>query len=189
MLPKATRLTNRAMAATAIVLAVRRTSMVRLPLRPSGRRADTSGSPLALARKVLKGADAMTDAPQSMPHKGYCIVHPPNRQDHSGQGVTREFGISRSSAGSSHLSMAYGVVPVGAISTRHAHPFETAVFVISGRARAYFGLTDEEWVDVEAGDFLYIPAEVPHSTANIGDTPVQYVLARAAPEDVVITVK
>jgi len=131
----------------------------------------------------------MTDAPQSMPHKGYCIVHPPNRQDHSGQGVTREFGISRSSAGSSHLSMAYGVVPMGAISTRHAHPFETAVFVISGRARAYFGLTDEEWVDVEASDFLYIPAEVPHSTANIGDTPVQYVLARAAPEDVVITVK
>jgi uncharacterized RmlC-like cupin family protein len=85
--------------------------------------------------------------------------------------------------------MAYGVVPAGATSTRHSHPFETAVYVISGRARAYFGLNDEEWVDVGAGDFLYIPADLPHSTANIGDTQVEYVLARAAPEDLVIPVK
>ena len=128
----------------------------------------------------------MTRPSQSPAPKGYRVVHPPDRQDGSGQGVTREFGISQSSAGSRHLSMAYGVVPAGASSTRHAHPFETAVFVIAGRARAYFGLTDEEWVDVGEGDFLYIPADLPHSTANIGDTPVRYVLARAAPEDVVI---
>ena len=131
----------------------------------------------------------MTQPSQSASPKGYRVVHPPDRQDSSGQGVTREFGISQSSAGSRHLSMAYGVVPAGATSTRHAHPFETAVFVIAGRARAYFGLTDEEWVDVGAGDFLYIPAEVPHRTANIRDTPAAYVLARAAPEDVVIPVE
>src|SRR5829696_6040227 len=131
----------------------------------------------------------MTDSPQSVPSRRYCVVHPPDRQDGSGQGVTREFGVSRSSAGSHHLSMADGVVPAGATSTRHSHPFETAVFVISGRARAYFGLNDEEWVDMEGGDFLYIPADLPHSTANIGDTLVQYVLARAAAEDVVIPVE
>ena len=131
----------------------------------------------------------MTDSSQSAPPTRYRVVHPPDRQDGSGQGVIREFGISRSSAGSSHLSMAYGVVPAGATSTRHSHPFETAVFVISGRARAYFGLNDEESVDMEPGDFLYIPADLPHSTANIGDTPVAYVLARAAPEDVVIPVE
>jgi uncharacterized RmlC-like cupin family protein len=131
----------------------------------------------------------MTTSSQSASPKGYRVVHRPDRQDHSGQGVTREFGVSGSSAGSSHLSMAFGVVPAGATSTRHSHPFETAVFVISGRARAYFGLNDEEWVDVEHSDFLYISAEVPHRTANIGDTPVQYVLARAAPEDIVIPVE
>ena len=65
----------------------------------------------------------------------------------------------------------------------HSHPFETAVFVIAGRARAYFGPNDEQGVDVEAGDFLSIPADLPHGTANIEDTPVQYVLARAAPGD------
>jgi uncharacterized RmlC-like cupin family protein len=138
---------------------------------------------------MTKKANAMTDSPQSVPSRRYRVVHPPDRQDGSGQGVVREFGISRTSAGSSHLSMAYGVVPAGETSTRHSHPFETAVFVISGRARAYFGATDEEWVDDGEGDFLYIPAEVPHRTANIGDTPVRYVLARAASEDVVIPVE
>src|SRR4051812_40680952 len=113
----------------------------------------------------------------------------PNESPLQGLGITREFGVSGSSAGSCHLSMAHGVVPAGVTSTRHSHPFETAVFVISGRARAYFGLTDEDWVDVGSGDFLYIPADLPHSTANIGDTPVQYVLARAAPEDIVIPVE
>ena len=87
----------------------------------------------------------MIGASQTAPPTRYRVVHPPDRQDGSGQGVVREFGISRTSAGSSHLSMAYGVVPAGVTSTRHAHPFETAVFVISGRARAYFGATDEEW--------------------------------------------
>jgi len=57
------------------------------------------------------------------------------------------------------------------------------------RGRANFGLNDEEWVDVGEGDFLYIPADLPHSTANIGDTPVHYVLARAAPEDIVTPVE
>src|SRR3954447_11853216 len=131
----------------------------------------------------------LTCASQTAPPTRYRVVHPPDRQDGSGQGVVREFGISRTSAGSSHLSMAYGVVPAGATSTRHAHPFETAVFVISGHARAYFGLNDEEWVDVGEGDSLYIPAGLPHSTANVGDTPVRYVLARAASEDIVITVE
>lgn len=118
---------------------------------------------------------------------GYSIVHPPERQDRSGHGLVRGFGVSQSTAGSAHLSMAYGSVPVGAVSSRHYHPFETAVYVISGKARSYFGRRDEEWVDVEAGDFVFIPAELPHSTANIGDEPVQYILARAAPEDIVIS--
>src|SRR5215212_2106219 len=124
----------------------------------------------------------MTCASQTAPPTRYRVVHPPDRQNGSGQGVVREFGISRSSAGSSHLSMAYGVVPAGVTSTRHYHPFETTVFVIAGQARAYFGLNDEEWVDLGAGDSLYIPADLPHSTANIGDTPVRYVLARVTPE-------
>jgi uncharacterized RmlC-like cupin family protein len=119
--------------------------------------------------------------------KRYCVVRPTQRQDRSGQGLVRGFGVSQATTGSIHLSMAHGVVPLGANSTRHYHPFETAVFIISGKARSCFGLHDEESVDIEAGDFVYIPAYLPHSTANIGSTPLEYILARAAPEDIVIT--
>lgn len=118
---------------------------------------------------------------------GYAVVRPPERQDRSGHGLIRGFGVSRSTAGSGHLSMAFGSVPPGALSDRHYHPFETAVYVISGKARGIFGAQDEESVDVEAGDFLFIPALLPHRTQNIGDGPVSYVLARAAPEDIVIS--
>lgn len=128
----------------------------------------------------------MTAPSPSAAPKAYRIIHPPERKEGSGQGLVREFGISRSTVGSDRLSMAYGCVPPGARSTRHYHPFETAVFIISGKARSYFGPQDEEWVDVGAGDFVYIPAEMPHATENIGDAPCEYILARAAPEDVVI---
>ena len=128
----------------------------------------------------------MTARSQPATPRGYRIVRPPERLDGSGQGLLRDFGVSGSTAGSTHLSMARGVVPPGAVSTRHYHPFETAVYIVAGKARSYFGARDEEWVDVEAGDFVYIPAGLPHKTASIGDTPVEYILARAAPEDIVI---
>ncbi len=107
-----------------------------------------------------------------------------NRSDH---GLIREFGVSGATSGSKHLSMAFGMVPAGSKSTRHYHPFETAVYVVSGKARAFFGPNDERFVDVGKGDFIYIPAGMIHSTENTGDTPVEYVLARAAPEDLALS--
>ena len=107
-----------------------------------------------------------------------------NKSDH---GLVREFGISSATSHSQHLSMALGMVLPGTKSTRHYHPFETAVYVISGTARAYFGPNDEYGVDVAAGDFIYIPAGMIHSTENTGEAPVHYVLARAAAEDEAIT--
>jgi len=79
------------------------------------------------------------------------------------------------------------MVPAGSKSKRHYHPFETAVYMISGKARAFFGPNDERWEDMSAGDFVYIPAGMIHSTENTGDTPVEYILARAAPEDIAIS--
>lgn len=107
-----------------------------------------------------------------------------NKSDH---GLFREFGVSGGTSGSQSLSMAFGTVPAGAKSSRHYHPFETAVYVVSGQARAFFGPNDERWEDVSAGDFIYIPAGMIHSTQNTGDGAVEYVLARAAPEDIAIS--
>jgi uncharacterized RmlC-like cupin family protein len=114
----------------------------------------------------------------------YKIIHGDETVHTSDHGLMREWGISGESAGSEHISMAVGIVPPGKKSKRHYHPFETAIYVINGKARAYFGPNDEEYTDVNGGDFVFIPANVWHSTENIGDGPIQYILARAAPEEV-----
>ena len=131
----------------------------------------------------------MTIPSETSAPERYRVVRPPERQNRSGQNLIRGFGVSQTTAGSRHLSMAYGEVPAGATSERHCHPFETAVYIISGKAKSYFGAHDEDCVDIEAGDFVYIPGGLPHKTENVGGAPMLYVLARAAPEDVITTVE
>ena len=123
----------------------------------------------------------------SRPENDFAVVHFNETVNKSDHGLIREFGISAATSGTRHLSMAFGSVPAGSKSTRHYHPFETALYVISGSARAFFGANDERWEDVSAGDFLYIPAGMIHSTQNTGGGAVEYILARAASEDVAIT--
>lgn len=124
---------------------------------------------------------------KTLPNDDFVIIHANETVNQSDHGLVREFGVSAATTGSQSLSMAFGIVPAGSKSGRHYHPFETAVYVISGQARAFFGANDERWEDVSAGDFIYIPAGMIHSTENTGDTPVEYILARAAPEDQAIS--
>lgn len=119
-----------------------------------------------------------------MSSQTFVVIRASDRLQDAEHGLIRGWGVSETTAGSQHLSMAHGIVPVGVKSNRHYHPFELAIYVIAGRARAYFGPHDEQAVDVSTGDFLYIPAEMIHSTENIGETPVEYILARAAPEEI-----
>ncbi len=122
----------------------------------------------------------------TLPQQDFVIVRSSQTVNQSDHGLIREFGVSAATSGTQHLSMAFGIVPAGSKSRRHYHPFETAVYVISGRARAFFGPNDERWEDVSAGDFIYIPAGMIHSTEAADDAPVEYILARAAPEDVAL---
>ncbi|MCC6802295.1 MAG: cupin domain-containing protein [Anaerolineae bacterium] len=124
---------------------------------------------------------------ETLPQSDFAIVRSNQTVSQSDHGLIREFGVSAATSGTQHLSMAVGIVPAGSKSKRHYHPFETAVYVISGSARAFFGPNDERWEDVSAGDFIYIPAGLIHSTQATGDTPVEYILARAAPEDIAIS--
>ncbi|MBN1837502.1 MAG: cupin domain-containing protein [Spirochaetales bacterium] len=49
----------------------------------------------------------------------------------------------------------------------HSHPHEQISYVVSGRVRYYLG---EEHADLEAGDMVTIPAEVPHSIQLLSPT-------------------
>jgi uncharacterized RmlC-like cupin family protein len=94
-------------------------------------------------------------------------------------------GISDESAGSSGIGMNLVVIPPGAAADPHYHDgFETAIFILSGRVETRYGEDLRHTCVNEAGDFLYIPAGVPHQPRNLSDTePARAIVARNTPNE------
>jgi uncharacterized RmlC-like cupin family protein len=58
-------------------------------------------------------------------------------------------------------------IPPGGRAKAHKHEaHETALYVLSGEAAMYFGERLEHHLFTRAGDYLYIPADVPHLPYN-----------------------
>ena len=80
-------------------------------------------------------------------------------------------GVSGATVGARGISMHMVVIPPGAKSEPHAHRgYETAIYVLDGRVRTRYGHRLESSFDSEAGDFIYIPADMPHEAINLSDT-------------------
>ena len=94
-------------------------------------------------------------------------------------GFTRGWGVSGKLSGAKAISMAYGALPPHLVASPHSHEFDTAIYILSGRVRAFFGDDLREFVDAETGDFLFIPANLMHGPANLWDKPMTYLVARA----------
>lgn len=77
------------------------------------------------------------------------------------------------------------IIPPGGSAAPHIHDgYETALYVIKGRAETRFGEGLSESVINEAGDFIFIPANVPHQPVNISDTDeVIAIVARNDPNE------
>jgi uncharacterized RmlC-like cupin family protein len=94
-------------------------------------------------------------------------------------------GISRETAGSLALCMHVVVIPPGARDRPHLHrDHESAIYVISGHAEGWYGEHFEKHITADPGDFVYIPAGVPHQPANRSRTePLVAVVARTDPNE------
>jgi len=94
-------------------------------------------------------------------------------------------GISAATAGSNHLCMHLVIIPPGGKATPHYHNgYETALYIIQGRAETRYGPNLEYSSINEAGDFLFIPPNVPHQPINLSDTEqVIAVVARNDPNE------
>jgi uncharacterized RmlC-like cupin family protein len=80
-------------------------------------------------------------------------------------------GISEKTAGSTALCMHKVVIPPGGAALPHIHDgYETAIYIIQGRVKTRYGKGLSETVINETGDFIFIPADVPHQPINISDT-------------------
>ncbi len=101
------------------------------------------------------------------------------------QGLEYFAGVSAESAGARGLCMHVVTIPPGGRANAHLHQdHETAIYVLSGEAVMWYGDHLEHEVRASAGDFMYIPAGVPHVPANASETePCVGILARTDPTE------
>jgi uncharacterized RmlC-like cupin family protein len=100
------------------------------------------------------------------------------------QGLRFFAGVSAESCGAERLCMHLLDLPPGAEARPHLHEaHESAVFVIEGTAAMRHGPALEHVDTVAAGDFVFIPAGVPHQPFNPTDQPVRALIARTDPNE------
>ncbi len=114
-----------------------------------------------------------------------CVVVKSADPFQSKQGLQNFVGISAETAGSRGLCMHLVTIPPGGRARAHLHEnHETAVYVLSGEVEMWFGEQLEEHLVCRAGEFAYIPANMPHVPANPHPTePSVAVLARTDPRE------
>jgi uncharacterized RmlC-like cupin family protein len=114
-----------------------------------------------------------------------CRIVRPDQGYEGRQGLAFGAGISAESAGATGLCLHTLVVPPGGRGKAHLHErHESAIYVLAGEAEMWWGEGLAQHAYVNAGDFVYIPAGVPHLPGNRSDTmPVTAVVARTDPNE------
>jgi uncharacterized RmlC-like cupin family protein len=94
-------------------------------------------------------------------------------------------GISGKTAGAKSLSLLKVVIPPGGSAEAHVHKgFESAVYLVQGRVETRYGEGLKKSVINEAGDFVFVPADVPHQPFNLSNTePAIAIVARSDPNE------
>jgi len=101
------------------------------------------------------------------------------------QGLSYFTGVSAETTGSRGLCLHLVTFQPGQRANAHLHEaHETAIYVLSGETEMWYGEGLREHLTVRAGEFLYIPAGMPHLPANPSATePCTAVLARTDPNE------
>jgi uncharacterized RmlC-like cupin family protein len=82
------------------------------------------------------------------------------------------------------------VVEPGARTGIHHHGVQnTIAYVLSGSSYVRWGERGEFDATLQAGDFLYVPARLPHQEINpSSDIPFQWIVVRSTSEPIVVNV-
>jgi uncharacterized RmlC-like cupin family protein len=101
------------------------------------------------------------------------------------QGFSYAPAVSAETVGATGLHMQLLTIPPGASAKAHKHvTHETAIYVLSGDAGMWYGERLEHHMITRPGDFIYIPADMPHLPYNrSASEPCTAVIARTDPND------
>lgn len=119
-----------------------------------------------------------------MSDKPACRVVRAGEIFESKQGLPNAAGISAESVGATGLSLFLVKIPPGVRAKAHLHAgHETAIYVLAGEVAMRHGEGLAEVLTARAGDFVYIPAGVPHQPWNEGGEEAVAVIARTDPNE------
>jgi uncharacterized RmlC-like cupin family protein len=119
------------------------------------------------------------------------VVHGTHEHTAQTPGMHRRAAIDKESVGTDRLWFGRVTCPPGMTSGPHHHAeAETAGHMLSGdRIRIYFGANYEEYVDIEPGDYLFVPAYVPHIEVNMSDTVAAEFVTARTPGNIVVSLE
>lgn len=119
------------------------------------------------------------------PKKPTCAVIQSGQSYTGKQALTYFAGVSAENTGSRGICMHLLTIPPGGRAKAHLHEnHETAIYVLSGEGGMWYGEKLAEHAVAKAGDFVYIPAGVPHLPYNCSETePCLAVVARTDPNE------
>ncbi|MCP9910093.1 cupin domain-containing protein [Cyanobium sp. BA20m-p-22] len=113
--------------------------------------------------------------PNGNPHKAAdekaadeIVTVRPLTTSSSKQRLKQFVGISGANSGARGLSMNRVVIPPGGQAAAHRHVgSESAIFLLAGRVKTFYGPCLERSVINQTGDFLFIPAGLIHMPVNL----------------------
>jgi uncharacterized RmlC-like cupin family protein len=133
------------------------------------------------ARHGMRAQGTRVQDPRAHEHKVTIRSH---GEDCGRSAGKQRPGGSGPSSGKPALRLHLAMIPPGTRGLPHYHADrETAVYVVSGEADVWHGPGLVQRSAVRAGDFIYIPPDVPHLAVNRGDVTSIAVIARTDPAD------
>ena len=115
---------------------------------------------------------------------GLLVVRP-DAEIMSKQSLPYFLGVSAASTGAKGISMNLVVIPPAGRAEPHSHRgYETAIYMMKGELDVRHGPGLVHSTIVKAGDFIFLPADLPHQPVNLSDQePALAIVARNDPNE------
>ena len=127
----------------------------------------------------------MTENTATLERPAVCAVLRAGTPFIGKQGFSYAPAVSAETVRASAIHMQMLTIPPGGRAKAHKHEsHETAIYVLSGESGMYYGERLEHHLVSRAGDFVYIPANVPHLPYNLSQNePCAAVISRTDPNE------
>lgn len=103
------------------------------------------------------------------------------------QHALRRAGVSRENTDATRIWLGKVHTPAGYASDAHHHgDAETGGYVLKGRAYILYGEGYRERVELEEGDFIFVPPHLPHIEGNASDSEELIWMTARTPDNIVV---